>query len=123
PALVQRVALERLADELLEVVHRAPAARRADDPGPLVGGQFVAVLSVEPLPARTRRRLRVDDEPVEVEEERLDRHGDAEYVAWRSSASTSAARSPTRFSSTAASCARRRCRRPNGRRNRCWRPP
>src|SRR6185312_2599321 len=79
-ALVESLALERLADELLEVVHRAPDTRRADDRRPLVLRQLVAVLAVEPLPAGTRRGLGVEDQAVEVEEKGADRHGDAEYA-------------------------------------------
>ena len=44
------------------------------------GRQLVTVLAVEPFPARAGRGLGIDDQPVEVEEEGADRHGDAEYA-------------------------------------------
>ena len=78
-AVVERDAVERLADELLEVAHRAPRrVRRADERRPQILRQLVAVLAVEHLPAGARVDLRVEDQTVEVEEEGADCHGDAE---------------------------------------------
>ena len=79
--LVQRLALERLADELLEVVHRVH--RRAIVPTTSAhfscGSSWPCSL-VEPLPAGARGGLGVEDQAVEVEEECADGHGDAEYA-------------------------------------------
>ena len=98
--VVQRLPVERLADELLEMADRIERrADRADERRPLIGRQLVAVLAVEPLPPAPGGSLGVDDQAVEVEEEGADRHADAEYATWRSWASTSAAPSPTRCSS------------------------
>ena len=74
PPLVQLVAVERLADELLEVPPDVPAVDRADHQRPLVGRQFVPELAVQPLPAGARRGLGIEDQPVEIEEKRADGH-------------------------------------------------
>ena len=85
--------------------------------------QLVAVLAVEPLPAGPRGELGVEDQAVEVEEEGADRAWRCRVRTWRSSASTSAARSPTPCSSRTGRSARPRCRPRRGRRSRCSRRP
>jgi hypothetical protein len=61
--------------ELLEVVERLEASDRSDDRRPAIERELLAVLPVDLLPRGVRRRLGVDDEAVEVEEERADHSG------------------------------------------------
>src|SRR5262249_51271332 len=72
--LVPRGAVERLAVQILEVPPDVPAVHRADHQRPLVGRQLVAELPVQPLPARPRRCLGIEDQPVQIKEKRADGH-------------------------------------------------
>ena len=72
PACVDPLALDRCADELLQVLDRLEAAVRTDSLGPAAERQLVPVLLVHALPRREGRHLGVEDEAVEVEEEGAD---------------------------------------------------
>ena len=94
---------------------------RADERGPLIPRQLVAMLAVELLPHQPGGSLGVDEQAVEVEEEPADCHA-VSLPEWRFSASTWAGPSPTRFCSTRVGSARRRFSRPRVRRNPSCRP-
>src|SRR5437870_2530984 len=76
-------------------------ADRADQCGPPILRQLVAVLAVELLPDEPRGSLGVDEQAVEVEEKPADSHA-VSIPEWLCSASTWAGPLPTRWYSTAA---------------------
>src|SRR4051812_37707691 len=109
PPLGQRGAVERPADELLEMlVGIEVRPDRPDERRPALERELVPVLAVQLLVRAARRRLGVDQETVEVEQEPADRHG-VSLPEWRSSASTSVARSPMPCCSTTGTCRPARC--------------
>src|SRR6266545_1724691 len=73
---IERLAVERAADELLEMRVRLELGAQGSDHGrPAVVRQLVAVLAIQLLEREPRRALGVEQEPVEIEEEPADRHG------------------------------------------------
>src|SRR6266508_1175471 len=73
---IERLAVERAADELLEMRVRLELGAQGSDHGhPAVVRQLVAVLAVQLLEREPRRALGVEQKPVEIEEEPADRHG------------------------------------------------
>src|SRR4029077_10773701 len=72
--LIEFRAVERSAYLLLEVPPRIPALERSDHERPFLRGQLLAMLTVEPLPARPSRRFGIEDQAVEIKEQRANLH-------------------------------------------------
>ena len=68
-ALLQRGGVERTAAERLQVLAGIEGVHGADALRPFFEGQRVAVLGIDRLPRVVHRRLGVEDEAVEVEDE------------------------------------------------------
>src|SRR4029077_4742596 len=72
--LIEFRAVERSAYLLLEVPPRIPALERSDHERPFLKGQLLAMLTIEPLPARPSRRFGIEDQAVEIKEQRANLH-------------------------------------------------